>query len=220
MGEPLRRPHRRLLVLRHGLTAHNALGIWQGHLDVPLNADGIAQAQATAPVLAAYAPGRIVSSDLARARATAEIVGETLALEVADDSRLREIHCGAWQGLSRAEVDVRFAAEQAALADGHDIPRGGHGERVADVVARARPAVEDALADRPAGQTVLVVTHGVTARGLVGDLLGLDPATAWRALGTLDNCAWACLEEGARGWRLQAWNVTADPVVETAARPA
>ena len=73
---------RRVIVLRHGETDHNAARIWQGHLDTPLSELGLRQADAVGPALAALSPSRIVSSDLTRARLTAESVGRACGIPV------------------------------------------------------------------------------------------------------------------------------------------
>ena len=62
---------RRLVLLRHGQTAWNAEKRAQGHADIPLDAVGRRQAEKVAPLIAAYSPSLLVSSDLARARQTA-----------------------------------------------------------------------------------------------------------------------------------------------------
>ena len=99
-GEP-----RRLIVLRHGQTASNLKGIWQGHLDHELTDLGREQAAAAARAIASLRPTRIVSSDLSRAHDTALAVAAASGdLDVAVDERWREIHAGAWQGLTAAEV--------------------------------------------------------------------------------------------------------------------
>ena len=61
----------RVVLLRHGRTASNAAGIWQGQLDVPLDDVGIDEAGRAARTLASLPPARIVASDLSRAAATA-----------------------------------------------------------------------------------------------------------------------------------------------------
>ena len=96
-------------MLRHGETDHNAARIWQGHLDTPLSERGSQQADAVGPAIAALSPDRIVSSDLARARLTAQSVGRACGIPVALDPRFREIDVGAWQGLTASEVADRLA---------------------------------------------------------------------------------------------------------------
>lgn len=197
---------RRLVLLRHGVTAHNARGIWQGHLDTELTPDGVAQAQAAAQALSAYPFTRLVSSDLQRAAQTARIVGEACALAPAYDARLREIHVGAWQGLDAAGVEAAFPGAQARLAAGEDLPRGGDGECVADVVRRARPALDELVASLGEGECALVVTHGVSARALAADLAGIDQRTAWLSLAGLGNCCWVELTQTPARWRVALWN--------------
>ncbi|WP_116113103.1 histidine phosphatase family protein [Austwickia chelonae] len=198
---------RRLVILRHGQTDFNEQGIWQGHLDTELNKRGISQADSAATALSLQGFDHILSSDLARAKRTAQIVAKACGLEVTCDSRLREIHVGSWQGLDSVGVESVFPGVQARLAAGEDLARGGDGERVGDVVLRARAAADDLLSVLRHGESALVVTHGVCARALVADLCGMDQRTAWMSFGGLANCAWAELVERSGRWRLARWNV-------------
>jgi len=199
---------RRVIVLRHGETTHNAAGIWQGQLDSPLSELGLRQADAVGPALAALFPTRLVSSDLSRARQTAQSVGRACGIPVELDARFREIHAGAWQGLTAAEVAEQWPHERAAALRGEDIRRGGDGESMADVLERVGAALAEALEALPAGGGLVVSTHGAAARAAVAWLLGLELGTAWRVLGGLGNCHWGEFREGAAGWRLQTWNAS------------
>ncbi len=198
---------RRLVLLRHGETTHNAAGIWQGQLDVPLNDHGRVQAAAAAVALATRPVARIVSSDLVRAAETAHIVAEVLGRPVALDARFREIEAGQWQGRTSAEVQAAHPELWAAVLRGEDVPRGVTGETMADVARRGAQGVTDVLAATASGERVLVVTHGAACRAIVADLLGLDVQSAWRILGGLGNCHWAELVEGGLGWRVATWNI-------------
>lgn len=197
---------RHIVVLRHGQTGHNAAGMWQGQLDTDLSDVGRAQAQAAASVLAALHPRVVVSSDLRRAADTARAVARAADLDVRLDPRLREIHAGQWQGMAHTEIEARFPVENAAVRAGDDIRRGIDGERVADVVVRARPAFDDAVASLGLGEVGIVVSHGVTARALAADVLGLEQHVVWTTFRGLDNAHWAVLERGEGPWRLAAWN--------------
>jgi probable phosphoglycerate mutase len=181
---------RRLVLLRHGRTAWNHARRSQGHADVPLDDVGHAQAQAAAPHLAAMTPTRLWSSDLARARQTAEHVSAACGLGVEEDARLREFSVGQRQGMTWEEA----VAEFPQIADGV-----GLGERLRgvpgaegddDVRARIVPAVEDCLAALAPGETGVVVTHGAALKLALGGLLGWDER-AVRSLSVLDNCHWA-----------------------------
>ncbi|MBM6400330.1 histidine phosphatase family protein [Phycicoccus sonneratiae] len=200
---------RRVVVLRHGETTHNAAGIWQGQLDSPLSALGERQAAAAGPAVAALGPVRVVTSDLQRARRTGEAVASAAGVPLVEDARLREIHAGGWQGLTNDEVLAGWPEERAAVLRGEDVPRGGDGETMADVVARVAEAVAEHLEDLGAGECLVLSTHGAAGRAAVGWLLGLDQPTAWRVLGALGNCCWGELVEGREGWRLRTWNTSA-----------
>jgi broad specificity phosphatase PhoE len=145
-----------ILLVRHGETDWNRARRWQGHADRPLNETGRAQARELAEQLAADPPDAIVSSDLARARETAELVGTRLGLPVAIDPRLREVDVGEWSGLTMAEVEERFPEGlQRRLAGGTGWEQG---ESYAQMGERVLAALHE-LAAAHTG-TVLVVTHG------------------------------------------------------------
>ena len=201
-------PARRVVVLRHGETDHNAARIWQGHLDTPLSERGLAQARAAGPAVATLHPSRIVSSDLRRARQTAEEVALACGLAVTTDARFREIDVGAWQGLGASEVADGWPEVQAALGRGEDVRRGDHGETVADVARRVGEALTEHLEALGPGECLVVSTHGASGRTAAACLLGLEHDLAWRVLGVLGNCHWAELVEGRAGWRIQTWNTS------------
>ncbi len=204
---------RRIVVWRHGRTAWNAERRFQGQTDVPLDEVGVAQAAAAADALARLRPVRIISSDLARARATAQALADRTQLDVHADAALRETFAGSWQGLSRTELEQQFGDELARWASGTDLRPGG-GETRREVAARMVAAIEDALAHIRPGKTLVVATHGGSARAAIASLIGL-PAEHWGALGVLTNCAWSVLQENVSAygpaWRLQEYNAGSLP---------
>ena len=151
------------------------------------------------------APDVVVASDSIRAASTAA----ALSVPIRTDPRLREIHLGAWQGLTGAEAKVAFPAEFEAWLAGQDVRRG-NGETYAEVGVRARAALEDALTTVPENGSLLAVTHGGTSRAAIGSYLGL-PAEHWWRLGPLGNCRWSVLIEADRGWRLAEHNAGDPP---------
>jgi broad specificity phosphatase PhoE len=173
----------------------------QGQLDVPLDGVGRAQAAAAAAALSAAGPAVVVSSDLSRARETAEELVDLCDVPLRLDARLRELDLGLWQGLTAEQACERFPDEHAAWRAGRDVPRGG-GETYRQAGERAAQCVRDSLPDVPDGGTLVAVTHGGTARGATGVLLELDPDSWWR-LAPLGNTCWTVLLEGDRGWRLE-----------------
>lgn len=205
---------RRLVLVRHGQTAWNLEGRAQGHTDVGLDDAGHAQAEAMAPYVAAMVPARLVSSDLTRARQTAEHVAALTGLPVEEDARLREFDVGERAGLTVAEFADRFPREHAAWQAGHVTGHVPGAETPAEVVARAVPALEDLWAATEPGSTTVVVGHGACLRVSVLALVGL-PAGSERHFRALDNCGWIVLDQDRHtgGPRIASYNETAHPAV-------
>jgi probable phosphoglycerate mutase len=205
---------RRVVLLRHGRTAHNATGRIQGQLDVDLDDVGRAQALAVADALVEATPYAVVSSDLARAKDTAMPLADRSGVSLTLDPRLREISLGEWQGLTADEAEQRFPEEYAAWRRGEDVRRGG-GETYLDAGRRAAECIGELVQGLPDGRTLIVVTHGGTARGALGVLLDL-PVDGWWRLSPLGNTCWSVLAEGDRGWRLERHNTGLGPLVGAA----
>lgn len=164
---------RHLLLVRHGQSVWNAVGRWQGQADPPLSPLGGAQAAEAADRLSAVGFSAVVTSDLQRARATADILARALGLAIVVDPDLREIDVGDWTGLTRAEIEARWPGELAAWSEGRsESPLGG--ESRVGLAERARAAMTRAAAATQPGDRVLVVTHGALIRNL-DRTLGLPP---------------------------------------------
>jgi probable phosphoglycerate mutase len=205
---------RQVIFWRHGRTEWNAQRRFQGQTDIPLDETGTAQAVRAAKALARLKPHRIVSSHLIRARATAAELAALTDLEVHPDPDLQETFAGEWEGLTRTELEQRFGDQLAQWGAGADVRPGG-GETRVEVATRVVAAVQRALVDVGPGQTLVVATHGGSARAAIGAMLGLPPEH-WAALGVLTNCAWSVLQENMTGfgpnWRLQEYNAGSLPV--------
>lgn len=157
-----------LLFVRHGETTWNAARRWQGQADTPLTETGESQARDVARELAGLAErpwSRLVTSDLQRARRTAEAIAAELALSVELEPRLRERDVGSWSGLTHDEVEVRDPEAYRAFREGDPTIRMGGGESTLDLRARALDAIGDLHAGQPAH--VIVVTHLGLIRSLV-----------------------------------------------------
>ncbi|MEY9933357.1 broad specificity phosphatase PhoE [Catenulispora sp. GP43] len=205
MDRAAHKPGSRQIVLwRHGRTAWNLEGRFQGQTDIPLDEVGLAQAERAARVLAGLGPSAIVASDLIRAARTAETLARLTDLPVSLDEGLRETYAGRWQGLNDDEIIARFPEEFASFRRGEPIRRGG-GELEVEVADRVVPAILRGLEKVPPGGTLVVATHGGAARVALGRMLGLS-SEMWSALGGLSNCCWSILGEARRGWRLLEHN--------------
>lgn len=97
-----------ILLIRHGETAWNAIKRLQGHLDIPLNAEGERQAVALGRALQDEPLDAIISSDLQRARQTAQAIAAPRGMTVQTDAGLRERCYGAFEGMLYAEISQRF----------------------------------------------------------------------------------------------------------------
>lgn len=162
---------RRLLLARHGETAWNALGRLQGHTDIPLNDNGRAQARALAAGVASTGIAAIVTSDLARARETGEIVATALGLAApVIEPGLRERRFGVFEGLTRDECATHHpeawrAWEERTGGPADSEPRAAAIARMAEALARI--AASD-------GGPALVVSHGGVMRLWLMEILGED----------------------------------------------
>jgi broad specificity phosphatase PhoE len=195
---------------RHGRTAYNAGTRLQGQIDIPLDEVGTWQAgQAAMDLWRRHAPARIVSSDLGRARATAQHLADLVGIDLEVDARLRERSFGDWEGLTAAEISERWPEQFDVWQRGGDPERMG-AETRAEVAERFARAVEELAAPLAHDETLVVVSHGAAISLGVTALLGLDAVT-WRGLVGLHNAHWAVLKAG-RGdarpaWRLEAHNL-------------
>ena len=167
-----------LIIIRHGQTNWNAVGRFQGNMDIPLNETGCGQARRNGMEIKAYlehydldvAQFDFVCSPLSRTRQTMALVREELGLApigVRFDDRLKEISFGVAEGKTMAEIErdlPEVYSSRQADKWGYQMP-GGESyamvrERVADWLKSLRPHV-------------IVVTHGGTGRVIRGELMDL-----------------------------------------------
>lgn len=186
------------MLWRHGQTAWNAEGRFQGQSDIPLDAVGEQQAERAARLLAALEPDAIYSSDLARALATAAPLARLTGLAVLPDKELRERYGGAWEGLTDTEIRARYPVEHSQW-----LPPGG--ESSSAVAERAGAVLERIADDLPPGSLAVIVSHGAALRLGAARLLGF-PEDLWGAVGPLANCAWSVLAHRRSRWRLLEHN--------------
>lgn len=192
-----------IYLVRHGSVVGAETRRFIGHLDVPLSERGEAEATALARRLSTVELAAAYSSDLARTRRTAQILGAPHDLAAVPLPDLREFSMGRWEGLTAEEIRALDpAAFEAWMADvGHFQFPGG--ESLPDVAARAWPALE-AIETRHAGQSILVVAHGGPNRILLCRALGI-PLERILTLGQ-DYAALSVLERNRDGWTLRLLN--------------
>jgi broad specificity phosphatase PhoE len=165
----------RVVIVRHAQTVWNASGKIQGQADPELSEAGRAECQAVADRLAAVSIQAICSSDLVRARETAEaIAARHPSLEVRLDSGLREVDLGDWEGADRASLKRGWPELYAAwrAQPSWDLVPGGEGS--AHFKARVMDAFGRAAASVDPDETVAVVTHIGVIRTLLSTAVGAD----------------------------------------------
>jgi broad specificity phosphatase PhoE len=101
----------KIFLVRHGQTDANFYHVVQGQRDTPLNQTGRKQAKDVSKKLKDVNANVVVSSDLKRAKETAEIISRTCGIPLILDKRLREMNLGSWEGKSFEEVMKEPSAE-------------------------------------------------------------------------------------------------------------
>ena len=193
----------RLILVRHGETAWNRATRIQGHTDIPLSPLGIAQAEKLAQALAEEPLAAIYSSDLSRARQTAEVVAASHGLGIHFDPALRERAFGRFEGLSWQEIDEGYPEDAARWRRRDPDFAVGGGESLTVFSARCLGAARRAAAAHP-GQTIALVAHGGVLDCLyrAATRVALDAPRSWQ----LGNATINRLLATAGGFTLVGWN--------------
>jgi len=170
-----------ILLVRHGETAWNREGRYQGRTDIPLSPDGEAQVRRLGERLAQVPITHALASPLVRARATAAAILAGRNIALADEPALIEISHGAWEGQLSADVE-RAHAEMLGTwrtRPDRDVPAGPGAETLGDVEARSWPVLERLAAQLGPDDTALVVAHDAVNRVLLCRILGLPLTRVW-----------------------------------------
>jgi broad specificity phosphatase PhoE len=184
-----------ILLARHGESDWNHARRWQGHADRPLTDRGREQAHELAERLADTELDAVYSSDLQRARETAEIVAAAHGLDVTPLRDLREVDVGSWSGLTRTEAEQRFPEAYARwLGGGEGWDDGETYEQLSERVVRAITGIAAAHQ----GERVLVIAHGGTIRTVHAAALGVDVHTYRRIQRVEPNATLSavCVDDG------------------------
>ena len=191
-----------LIVIRHCETDWNRDKRMQGTTDTALSALGRAQAQALGRRLAKHGFTTLYSSDLSRARDTAQAIAEHAGRDVVADARLRERRFGIFEGLTAGEILSRYPDEHARFTSrdpDYEVPGG---ESAKSFMERCLGCLCE-IAGRHAGEEVVVVTHGLVLDSLYRAAHGLDHG-AQRPV-PLINASLNLFGYSASAWRLLLW---------------
>jgi 2,3-bisphosphoglycerate-dependent phosphoglycerate mutase len=166
-----------LFLFRHGETDWNRAGRLQGHTDTPLNAKGLAQAEALTERLRPHRLDVVMSSDLTRAWTTGRIVAEGLSVPLISEPGLREANIGEAEGLYWPEVKSRFGETLTERWFTDDDAAFPGGETGLETRSRGLAALRRFVAGQPY-RRIGVSTHGAMVRQLMKHALppGSPPA--------------------------------------------
>lgn len=157
---------KRFCLVRHGQTDWNLGGRFQGQSDTPLNQTGRTEAHSLAGQLKGQSFAAIFTSDLIRAKETAEIIAEVLGLPVTLEPRLREINQGEWEGQFVEDIKARNAEhwDQRTIDPANFHPPGG--ESVAEIAERILDAMRNIVRLYSSG-SIIIVSHGLALATLI-----------------------------------------------------
>lgn len=193
----------RLLLIRHGETAWNRATRIQGHTDIPLSPLGLAQAERLAQALSDEPLSAIYSSDLSRARQTAEALARVQGLPIRFDEGLRERAFGRFEGLSWEEIDRGYPDDAARWRRREPDFAVGGGESLIEFSGRVLAAARRAVSAHP-GQSIALVAHGGVLDCLYRAATGaeLQASRSWQ----LGNATINRLLATTEGFTLVGWN--------------
>ncbi|MFT4112588.1 histidine phosphatase family protein [Silvibacterium sp.] len=165
-----------LLFIRHAET--DLAGRFCGHADPPVHAKGLAQIEKLLQTLEGERIDAIYTSDLLRARTTANAIGKAFGIGPVTLPELREISFGEWEALSWAEIEDRDAEyAQRWTAEFPHLPAPG-GERFDAFQSRILRVVKELFASQ-AEKPAAVVTHAGVMRVVLQSLCGVSEQEAW-----------------------------------------
>ena len=170
-----------VFLVRHGETGWNRERRIQGQLDVPLAVTGLEQAAALGdwfgrlgvPIAAVY------TSDLERAKQTADALAKGLDRSPVPAHALREIHCGDWQGLLASDIEAAYPEEVQLWRSIVDKCAMVGGESLRAVQERMF-AFYNEVVEKHTGQAIILVTHGAALSALVAAISGVELEKYWR----------------------------------------
>jgi broad specificity phosphatase PhoE len=161
-----------IYLVRHGETDWNKVGRFQGWTDIPLNELGIKQAENLQDYFKNIPLEAVFSSDSIRAIETAKLITKNQSsLKNIQDQRLREIFCGAWEGLTHQEIE-----QSGDNLEGYFLDPINNPPRDGETIEQLSKRIENFFADIFSNndfdnKKILIVSHGGTIRAIISMLL-------------------------------------------------
>ena len=179
-GLPKKGSGARLVLVRHGETNWNRQGRFQGQIDIPLNENGHAQAEAARGFLEDVSLQRAYSSSMSRPRQTAEgILRSHPGVPMTLTRGLVEIGHGLWEGKLEEEIKAEWSALLEEWKRTPETVQMPEGETIQDVWERSVSTWTTIAESLDPQETALVVAHDAVNKTILCNLLGLTPADIW-----------------------------------------
>ena len=166
-------------IVRHGETDFNRQYRFIGSTDHPLNERGIAQVETLRAPMSKIPLDKIYSSPLKRTMMTAERICNGRDLEIVPIDDIREIHCGGWEGLNRAEIEAKWPGEIDLWENKPDLLHMEGGETFLEVQERAVRGIVD-IVNRERGKRIAVACHMLTIQLIMAKLLNVPIRDVWQ----------------------------------------
>lgn len=175
-----------LYLLRHGKTEWNKNSIIQGQTDTKLNENGLKAASRAVDLFKEIELDFIYSSDLKRARKTAQFIAQDKNLAIRESSKIREIAFGDWEGLKYSQIKDKFPQRAVAWEEDplQNSPNGG--ENLLDLKKRVDNFFQEILSKHQGGK-ILVVSHGGVIKTYLTSVLAIEVNKFWQF--QIDNCS-------------------------------
>lgn len=190
-----------IYLVRHGLTKYNLENRFQGHLDIPLSSEGVNQAIKLQSFFENKKIDVIYSSDLKRAKDTANFISQSKKLKINILPNLREVDVGDLEGLKWEEVKKHHPIWVKA---GHNDGYPG-GESRKDIDLRVKQ-LWDYITKKHPSEEVVLLTHGGIIKALLCQILQIDNENRSRFI--IDNCSITTIVIGDFGIRIKSVNTT------------
>jgi broad specificity phosphatase PhoE len=163
-----------IILIRHGETDWNIKGRYQGQADPPLNSQGLLQAQNLVQELIVSPPDILYTSPLLRTRQTADILNNSLHIQVVDEPRLMEIHQGDWQTRLRSEIETLYPELFSKWeTDPWKVTPPG-GEHLSEVQSRVYSAIDE-ITSNESRKKIGLVTHRIPIALIKVRYQNMDP---------------------------------------------
>jgi probable phosphoglycerate mutase len=191
-----------IIAVRHGETAWNVEGRWQGHFNSPLTDKGKAQAEALGEGLDKIDFSHLYSSDLGRTMETATPIAMKKGLKISQDPRLRERGLGIFEGMTMRDIENKYPDEYQFLIKrdpAYVIPKG---ESILQFYERNLSFLHE-IANKNRGKTVVVVTHGGVLGNFIRYILHIPLPAPSRY--SIKNASVSVFNSLNGDWKLETW---------------